>query len=91
MQEVVKSGEGFALLREGISLIDGLVTRPIVGVDWMVDTAMVFKREVKLKTLPVIAKSLRKEFSPSTTGGARKKGPKSTEKNESPSQLRLLG
>ena len=91
MQEVVKSGEGFALLREGTPLIAGLVTRPILGVDWTVDTAMVFKREVKLKTLPVIAKNLRKEFSPATTIGTQKKEPKNAIRSESPSQMKLLG
>ena len=91
MQEVVKSGDGFALIREGIPLVDGLITRPIAGVDWTVDTAMVFKRGSKLKLLPVIAKSLRKEFSPSTTVGGQKKGPKSVGKSEVPSQMKLLG
>ena len=92
MQEVVKSGDGFALLREGTPLIVmGLITRPILGVDWMVDTAMVFKRDAKQKLLPVIAKNLRREFSPSTTIGTKKKGPKRVGKNESLSQMRLLG
>ena len=90
MQEVVKTGDGFALLREGTPLIDGLVTRPILGVDWTVDTAMVFKRDTKLKILPVIAKSLRKEFWPAAVAGGAKKPPKRVGA-ESPSQMRLLG
>ena len=30
MQEVVKNGEGFALIREGTQLIEGIITRPII-------------------------------------------------------------
>jgi hypothetical protein len=29
MQEVVKNGENFALIREGTQLIEGIITRPI--------------------------------------------------------------
>jgi len=90
MQEVVKTGDGFALLREGTPLIEGLVTRPILGVDWTVDTAMVFKRETRLKILPVIARNLRKQFWPDAAKEIAKKPPKKV-RIESPSQMRLLG
>ena len=33
MLDVVKGGDGFALLREGTPLMEGLATRPILGVD----------------------------------------------------------
>ena len=61
--KLVERGFGFALLREGTPLEAGLTTRPILGVDWTVDTAMVFKADTELKYLPIIARSLRREFS----------------------------
>ncbi len=61
--KLVERGFGFALLREGTSLGPGLTTRPIFGVDWTVDTAMIFKEDTGLNYLPIIARSLRREFS----------------------------
>lgn len=62
MQEAVQKGDGFALIREGMPLLDGLTTRPIVGVDWTVDTAFAFKPGPDVKLLPIIARNLRKHF-----------------------------
>lgn len=62
MQEAVQKGDGFALIREGMPLLEGLTTRPIIGVDWTVDTAFVFKQGPGVKLLPIIAKNLRKHF-----------------------------
>ena len=62
MQEVVKNGEGFALIREGTVLIEGISTRPIIGVNWTVNTAVVFKRNPKSRLVPVLAKHLKREF-----------------------------
>jgi DNA-binding transcriptional LysR family regulator len=62
MQEVVKNGEGFALIREGTQLIEGIITRPIVGVNWTVNTAVVFERNPKSKLVPVLAKHLKRVF-----------------------------
>ena len=44
MQEGIGTA-GAALFREGTPLIEGLTSRPIIGVDWTVDTAVVFKRD----------------------------------------------
>lgn len=73
MQEAVRNGDGFCLMREGSALLPGLITRPIDGVNWTVDTAMVFKREAHLQILPLIARTLRKEFLHINATGARKK------------------
>jgi hypothetical protein len=40
MQTLVKNGYGFVLIREGTLLEDDLSTRPILDVDWTVDTAV---------------------------------------------------
>ena len=61
--KLVERGFGVALMREGTSLGPGLTTRPIFGVDWTVDTAMIFKEDTGLNYLPIIARSLRREFS----------------------------
>ena len=63
MLNVVKGGDGFALLREGTLLMEGLATRTILGVDWTVDTAVVYKRNPKSKLIPIIAKNLKEEIS----------------------------
>ena len=62
LQEAVQKGDGFALIREGMSLLEGLTTRPIIGVEWTVDTAFTFKQGPAVKLLPIIAKNLRKHF-----------------------------
>lgn len=62
MQEAVQKGDGFALIREGMPLLEGLITRPIIGVDWTVDTAFAFKHGATVRLLPIIAKNLRKHF-----------------------------
>jgi len=62
MLDVVKGGDGFALLREGTPLMEGLTTRPILGVDWTVDTAVVYKRNPNSKLIPIIAKNLKRRF-----------------------------
>lgn len=62
LQEAVQRGDGFALIREGMPLLDGLTTRPIQGVDWTVDTVFIFRRGPNTNVLPVIARNLRRQF-----------------------------
>ena len=64
-QMLVKQGFGFALMREGTVLESGLITRPIIGVDWTVDTVMVFKASTTLRTLPIMVRNLRRKYMPS--------------------------
>jgi hypothetical protein len=42
LRELVKQGYGFALVREGSKIDDELTTRPVAGVDWMVNIAVVY-------------------------------------------------
>ena len=53
MQTLVKGGHGFALIREGTILDEELTTRPILGVEWTVDTALIFHKTRHPKTLPI--------------------------------------
>jgi DNA-binding transcriptional LysR family regulator len=90
MQEAVQRREGFALLREGTPLLEGLITRSIQGVEWTVDTAFVFNKEPRLKLLPIIARSLRKQY----LGSAHtvlKMRPRVAPSSENPEQMKLIG
>ncbi|MDX6457712.1 MAG: hypothetical protein QOE55_1409 [Acidobacteriaceae bacterium] len=60
MQALVKEGYGLALMREGMVLEEGLTTRPILGVDWTVDTAVIYHRQRRPKTIPILVKRLKK-------------------------------
>jgi hypothetical protein len=59
---MVESGGGFALIPEGSPLQVGLVTRPIAGVTWTVDSALIVGRSKSQKTLPRLVKELRRRF-----------------------------
>ncbi len=62
MQELVKGGYGFALIREGTALDSELTTRPIAGVDWAVETALVYNRQRHPKTIPVLVRNLKRRL-----------------------------
>jgi DNA-binding transcriptional LysR family regulator len=96
MLTLVRNGYGLALIREGTQLEESLTTRPIVGVDWTVDTAVIYHKERHPKTVPVLVRSLKRNLRTTsradhvtalhlTANGARKKPPQSIQ--ESPVQL----
>jgi DNA-binding transcriptional LysR family regulator len=60
MQTLVKEGYGFALIREGTVLEEGLTTRSVSGVDWTVDTAAIFRRNGHPRTVPIAVKMLKR-------------------------------
>ena len=60
IQWMVKSGYGHALIREGSELEAGVITRPVAGVDWTVDSVLIFKKSPSHKTIPVLVRELRK-------------------------------
>jgi DNA-binding transcriptional LysR family regulator len=62
LQMLVREGHGFTLIREGTVLDDALTTRRITGVDWTVDTAVIYHRHRYPKTIPILIKQLRKEL-----------------------------
>lgn len=43
VQWMVKEGHCYSLMRAGRSLLDGLITKPIAGVDWTIDTGLVLR------------------------------------------------
>ncbi|MFC5861812.1 LysR family transcriptional regulator [Acidicapsa dinghuensis] len=60
MQTLVKEGHGLALMREGTSLEEGLTTRYLTGVNWTVDTAIIYHKQRYPKTIPVLVKRLKR-------------------------------
>ena len=61
MLALVKEGHGLALIREGTQLDDELTTRPIAGVNWTVNTAVIYHKANYPKTIPVLVRKLRKQ------------------------------
>ena len=66
LQSLVKAGYGLALITEGTVLETELTTRPIAGVDWAIDTAFVYNRELHPKTIPVLARHLKRRLAVSS-------------------------
>jgi DNA-binding transcriptional LysR family regulator len=62
IQWMVKSGYGHALIREGSELEDGVVTRPVAGVNWAVDCALISKKSSSQRTIPALVRALRKKL-----------------------------
>jgi DNA-binding transcriptional LysR family regulator len=62
MQLLVKEGYGLALVREGTLLDDELTTRPIAGVDWTVDTAVIYHKQQCPKTIPLLLKQFKRQM-----------------------------
>jgi DNA-binding transcriptional LysR family regulator len=62
MQALVKAGCGLALICEGTPLDTELTTRPVAGVDWAVDTALVYSKQHHQKTIPLLARHLKRRL-----------------------------
>jgi DNA-binding transcriptional LysR family regulator len=60
MEALVKEGYGFALIREGTSIDEELTTRPIAGVDWTLDTAVIYHKQRRPKTIPVLVRKFKR-------------------------------
>lgn len=62
VQWMVREGICYSLMRASRPLISGLVTRPIAGADWTIDTAVVTKKGVDNPALSWFVEELRKHF-----------------------------
>lgn len=97
LQMLVKEGHGFTLIREGTALDDALTTRRIAGVNWTVDTAVIYHRHRYPRTIPILVKQLRRELAKeqkhtvSERISLAKKPPRANPNENSPVQLKLLG
>lgn len=103
LRELVKQGYGFALIREGSKIDEELTTRPVAGVNWMVSIAMVYNRQRHPKTVPVLARHLKRHLlasasknnvrtfaHPQHSANGLRKRPASSEP-KIPGQMSLLG
>lgn len=103
MQMLVKGGHGFALMREGTALDEELTTRPVAGVEWTVDTALIYHKTRHPKTVPIVAKQLLRRCAQDSkeknekkasvlvqaSTAARKRPPESAK--DQPVQMTLIG
>lgn len=62
IQDLVFEGYGLALIREGTELRPGLITRPIFGVNWTVETAFIYHKEHYPKTIPMLVRELKQHL-----------------------------
>ena len=62
LQWMVESGTGYALIREGSELQPGLVTRPVAGVTWTVDSALIVTKSTSHRTMPHLVREMRKRL-----------------------------
>jgi len=79
---MVKAGYGLALIDQAFPLDNGLISRPIAGVNWIADTAFVHRNRTDHIALPFIERSLAQRW----RDGERKKHPEGVR----PEQLKLL-
>jgi DNA-binding transcriptional LysR family regulator len=62
LQWMVEASYGYALIREGSELQMGLITRPIAGVTWTVDSALILGKSTSQRTMPHLVRELRKKL-----------------------------
>jgi DNA-binding transcriptional LysR family regulator len=91
MQTLVRDGYGFALVREGIVLDSALTTRPIAGVDWTVDSAVIYHHQRHPKSIPILVRQFKRKLTKDDdkTASAPRKNPSSAAQDR-PIQLELL-
>lgn len=61
-QWMVREGMGYALVRASQPLIEGLVSRPIAGADWTIDSAWILKTGKAHSPLQLLTRELAKRF-----------------------------
>ena len=59
---MVREGICYSVIQAGRPLVNGLVTRPIAGVDWTFDTALVAKVEHSNSALSLLIEEVAKHF-----------------------------
>ncbi|WP_263358669.1 LysR family transcriptional regulator [Acidicapsa ligni] len=66
VQWMVREGHCYSLMRARRTLMNGLVTRPIAGVDWTIDTALVVRADNENPALYLFMEELLNHFRQST-------------------------
>ena len=62
IQSLVREGHSLALVREGTPLLGEQITRPIVGVDWTVDTAIIYRKDTYPRNIPALVRTLKRQI-----------------------------
>ncbi len=62
VQWMVREGLCYSLIRAGRTLMNGLVTRPIAGVDWTIDTALLLRANNENPALYLFVEELMNSF-----------------------------
>lgn len=62
VQWMVKEKLCYALIGERMALQSGLTARPIIGVDWTIDSALVYKPGDAPMTVPMLARDLERQL-----------------------------
>jgi hypothetical protein len=62
VQWMVREGLCVALIRQSEVLHEDLTTRPIQGVDWTIDSAIVYRPEHQQMALPLLLRDLERRF-----------------------------
>lgn len=62
IQLLVRDGHGVALVRECSVVDEELTTRPVTGVSWTVDIAIIYRTNQYPKTIPVALRTLRQRY-----------------------------
>jgi hypothetical protein len=103
MQALVREGFGMALVREGMALDDQLTSRPVTGINWTVDTALIYHKLRHPKTVPILVRQFKKKFgqqrlnndsepaSMAVSSTIKRPNASVSSAEEEPVQLRLLG
>jgi DNA-binding transcriptional LysR family regulator len=82
VQWMVRERICIALIGKGEPLHDSLTTRPIQGVNWTIDSAIVYRQDHDQKALPLLLRDLEKRFSAADLPPQRKPPQHSPEKPE---------
>ena len=83
IQWMIKAGFGLALVDQLMPLEAGLITRPIAGVNWTVDTAFVHQNRTDHIALPFVEKLFQEKW-------RNGQGKKNARRSVRPEQLKLL-
>lgn len=64
VQLLIQQEQCVALVRQNCQLLNGLVARPIAGVNWTIDSAIISKTDRPHPAVPLLLRELTKQFSP---------------------------
>jgi hypothetical protein len=70
---MVHQGQCYALFRKGSRLMPGLTCRPIHGIDWTIDTAVILKPKSQHPGLAMLMREVRKRSVQTSPKWARTK------------------